>query len=697
MKTWDNQRFSNVDWLTNNTFSALAEISSLLIEDETRGRDALIRVLEHREKIQSYREIISSLTQKAGLYPYLNNSDRLSIGDLLNLEFHRVDGMEEIVLHSMQAKVYRTLLNGENVILSAPTSFGKSLLIDAMIASRRFKNIVVIVPTIALIDETRRRLSSKFRSDFKIITQPSQSVSERNIHVLTQERFVEFEDIPHTDFFVVDEYYKLSPERGDERTFILNHAFYKLLKSGAQFFLIGPNVSDLTIDQTHIEFKYFGTDFTTVATEISFHTDKSNTESAIKICKELKEPTLIFCRSSNSAYKLAEALITAGVSASNPAIDSMVEWLSRYYPSTWILTKLLKHGIAVHHGSLPRSLAYQLLRKFNDGDVRFLLCTSTIIEGVNTSAKNIVIYDSEIARKKFDQFTFNNIKGRAGRMLKHFVGHVYVLHERESEDLPLVDMPSLTQPESAPESLLIQIEDRDLSEHSLEKLKYLHSQDILPMEILRSNIGIEPHGQIDLASAILKDFVRLEPLLSWHRFPTYKQLQACSELIFEYIMRGRGRDGIGSAKHLCFKINQFARTQSIEKLIEAALNDERAKDDTEAIESTLMFIRRWVEHRFPRYLRALDSIQRTILEKKGYRPGNYDYYATSLKQLFMPLSATLLEEYGLPYQVSQKVEKAIKLGEDSDTIISNVRTFPVGRYQMHPFESEMLKDTIENI
>ena len=80
---------------------------------------------------------------------------------------------ESFVFHRAQAEIYRRLIEGENVILSAPTSFGKSRIIDAVIATEQYKNIAVIVPTIALIDETRIRLSS-FSEKYKVITQLNQ-------------------------------------------------------------------------------------------------------------------------------------------------------------------------------------------------------------------------------------------------------------------------------------------------------------------------------------------------------------------------------------------------------------------------------------------------------------------------------------------------------------------------------------------
>ena len=85
------------------------------------------------------------------------------------------------------------------MVLSAPTSFGKSLIVDALIASGKFKNIVIVVPTISLIDETRRRLS-KFKKQFKIVTHSLQSPADKNIYILTQERVLEEDFIGDVDF-----------------------------------------------------------------------------------------------------------------------------------------------------------------------------------------------------------------------------------------------------------------------------------------------------------------------------------------------------------------------------------------------------------------------------------------------------------------------------------------------------------------
>lgn len=150
--------------------------------------------------------------------------DHLSLVERLAFEAHKPLGMQDIVFHQKQAEVYVRLLAGENVVLSAPTSFGKSLLIDAMIATGKYSNVAVVVPTIALIDETRRRLSIRFGGEFKVITHASQDLEDKNIFVMTQERVLDFDVIPDLDFFVIDEFYKLDPRRDAERSFLLNQA-----------------------------------------------------------------------------------------------------------------------------------------------------------------------------------------------------------------------------------------------------------------------------------------------------------------------------------------------------------------------------------------------------------------------------------------------------------------------------------------
>lgn len=193
-------------------------------------QELVLRAMDKYELFDESIGIIDSLARELGLFPYLE-PERLSLQDLLAYEAHRVTIADnDIVFHGPQAEVYYKLINGQSIVLSAPTSFGKSLIIDALISSNNFDNIVIVVPTIALIDETRRRLS-KFNNNYRIITHSLQKTGERNIYVLTQERVLEENFIGKVDFFIIDEFYKLSPwADSGNRCALLNEAFYRLYK-----------------------------------------------------------------------------------------------------------------------------------------------------------------------------------------------------------------------------------------------------------------------------------------------------------------------------------------------------------------------------------------------------------------------------------------------------------------------------------
>ena len=356
--------------------------------------------------------MIYSLVRQVGLFPYLEE-ENLSLKDTIAYEVHRPSGFKEnIVFRHAQAEVYYTLLRGENVILSAPTSFGKSLIIDSIIASQKHSNIIIIVPTIALIDETRKRLS-KFKDSYKIITHPSQSLSHRNIFILTQERAIEIVPNVDVDFFVIDEFYKLSPQNTDEeRCHVLNQVFYMLVKKNAQFYLLGPNIEQVTTSLLdNIKFKFIKTDYKTVVSErhrVNLKKGEDSIERLIELSSSLEDPTLIFCQSPASANKVAKAFFNSNKFERTDENRDLVDWLRSNCHPQWILPDCLEYGVGIHHGKIPRAIAQKCIKLFNEGKIRYLICTSTLIEGVNTKAKNVIVYDNKIAKNKFDYFTFNN-------------------------------------------------------------------------------------------------------------------------------------------------------------------------------------------------------------------------------------------------------------------------------------------------
>lgn len=182
-------------------FDECKKINSLFNEEkEEEAREALINLLDYiRNNIDielqplSHRQFFYHLIRMSGLYPYLDKyiEDAIFEDKLVYNFFSISDNKKSIVLHREQLRVLNVLLSGQNVLLSAPTSFGKSYIIDSLISIKKPKNILIIVPTIALLDETRRRIYKKFNKyNYNIIVAPEKEIDSscNNIFIFTQER-----------------------------------------------------------------------------------------------------------------------------------------------------------------------------------------------------------------------------------------------------------------------------------------------------------------------------------------------------------------------------------------------------------------------------------------------------------------------------------------------------------------------------
>ena len=103
--------------------------------------------------------------------------------------------------------------------------------------------------------------------------------------------------------------------------------------------------------------------------------------------------------------------------------------LQETFGDDWIVVKALKSRIGIHHGLLPKYIQKEIIDLFNRGLLICLFSTTTITEGVNTSAKNIIIVSSKKGKKPLKQFDATNIAGRAGRFQQHYLGRVIDLSD----------------------------------------------------------------------------------------------------------------------------------------------------------------------------------------------------------------------------------------------------------------------------
>ncbi|WP_338731539.1 DEAD/DEAH box helicase [Mangrovimonas cancribranchiae] len=252
-------------------FETCHKINDYLIDNqESIARDELIKLLDyHQQNNIQYSGLVNHLIKETGLYPYIDY-DSASWQDRFVYEVFKVDtgDIEIPTLHREQSSLLSKLIEGRNVAVSAPTSFGKSFVIDAYISIKKPTNVVIIVPTIALTDETRRRLYKKFAHEYKIITTTEVELADKNIFIFPQERAINYVGkIEQLDILIIDEFYKASSKFDTDRSPTLVKAILKLGKVAKQRYFLAPNISHLKENPFTIGMEFFSLDFNTVFLE----------------------------------------------------------------------------------------------------------------------------------------------------------------------------------------------------------------------------------------------------------------------------------------------------------------------------------------------------------------------------------------------------------------------------------------------
>lgn len=691
------------DWL-ETPFKLLADISKVCSSNVDIGRELVIRILEEKENIaHEYQEIIDDLAMQVGLYPYVTALEDLSLRNALMHAAHRADGtMNDYILHSSQARVLRRLLGGESIILSAPTSFGKSLLIDVIISAKNFNNVVLIVPTLALVEETRRRMS-RFIDDYSIITSSNQSISEKNIFVFTQERFLSMEsEMPKIDFFAIDEFYKLSISNDGGRSTLLNQAFLRLSRTGAQFYLLGPSIQAIPeMVKDRLNCRFMVEDFQTVAIELHFLKKKPTKEKSLaNLLDEIDGQTMIYCQSPASTRKLLKSYLSLRTleKTKDEELIEAAKWTSENYHDEWLVSVALQYGIGIHHGRLPRSLGRFMIRAFEEGKLKVLLCTSTLIEGVNTSAKNVIIYDSKLNRKPLNFFTFNNIRGRSGRMFRHFVGNVFVFDAPPQEELPFVDMPAINPGESTPSSLLINLSPENIPASLVAKVDALVNQKYLPRDILMRNSGIEPEYLLDTAKYLFDLSVRDLDKFVWSAKPQYEDILLTSNVVWEQLggATSARQSSMRSASMMTLWVWKLYASRNVPRFRKEMISNQIGRNTSpdDAVENVLSFLRGWASFNYPKYLIALNELTNHVLLSRGLRPCNYIPFAATIENLFQPSSFSALEEYGLPTEISEKLLNGRLFSKEDglDVVVNNLRNKEIIGFANGVFEQRVIED-----
>lgn len=439
------------------------------------------------------------------VFPDLGTAGGLPIALALEALAHEADntlsftGLGERTLTDFQKKLILQLRSMRSVSVSAPTSAGKSyaLALDIIdsVASRKAKVVAYLVPTRALIRQVMNDLvkllyeaglANVAVSSAPVIVEQEQ-ISDGIIYVLTQERLMSLLYSPEGSIQIDRLYVDEAQEIGDdERGMILHSAVQATLRKcpSAQVCFASPLTSNpallfgefslgvgghsfierfspvsqviIALDEVKGNANAIEMSVMTpkgsrrvgqVSTPFKFRGVKERLANTAAFFTRTGESTIIYANGASEAMEIA--LNLAGIIEAESAIDQEVKDLQEFVRlqvhSSYALVDTLGKGVAFHYGRMPHLIRGQIEELLKKRKLKYVVCTSTLLQGINLPAKNIVIMSPRKGPgTPMTSSDFWNLAGRAGRLRETFSGTIWCINPSVWEGKPL-DGPRLSE------------------------------------------------------------------------------------------------------------------------------------------------------------------------------------------------------------------------------------------------------------
>lgn len=387
----------------------------------------ILSLLEKNKKLSTDYNFSERLAAELHTF-YINNDNVIEKRIISIIGGSKIDS--NITLMPMQLYVLNKIDKNNNIVISAPTSFGKSFIVLEYIKrnKQKYSKIFYIVHTKSLKDEISDKMKKIFSpQEYEILEEIDEiEETQRFICVLVSDGQNIYEYNHEIDLFIVDEAYNLDKEHSGTRYFCIINSYRLLLEKAKKTILIGPFISELQGEEAN-KYELIKSDYSPVVSEL-YEGDKlqykSPSEAFLQKIKD-GENTISYFSSKQKIYNYMYEIEKLDLPDRHN--DDFIKWMENSFPDFWLLPQIMKKGIGLYHSAFPKYINKYNMKKFNSGVFKGLITTSAILEGVNTSSKNLIIFETNIGGndQKLTPFQFFNLCGRVGRLGKEIVGNVY--------------------------------------------------------------------------------------------------------------------------------------------------------------------------------------------------------------------------------------------------------------------------------
>lgn len=431
----------------------------------------------HNNLVSTYA---TSVFTAVGNYQAMQRLDHKAYLGVLDQAFSRfqsaylaIPGDEEKKFFAPQKKAFEAIDDEEAFSFSGPTSLGKSFIMRTFIKTQVQKgiqaNFAILVPTKALINETRSKLINELTDELKeknyrIVSAAGDIVLEGDhnfIFVMTPERMLYFLISKPTidlDYLFIDEAHKLSGKNKRAPFYYQVVSILQNRERQPRFVFASPNIPNpevflRLVGEENNEREALATSYSPV-TQFKFivdlkertvanyndHTNQENHLGTIREGATLndflrgithtselgdKVQTLVYFGSKDRAVENARKYAKSLPNLHDEELDALAKDIERDIHPDYYLASLIRKGVTYHIGYLPPVIRERIEDLFRKKKISILFCTNTLLEGVNLPADNLVFTDIKIGRTNMTPIDFKNLIGRVGRLEYNLYGNAF--------------------------------------------------------------------------------------------------------------------------------------------------------------------------------------------------------------------------------------------------------------------------------
>ena len=150
-----------------------------------------------------------------------------------------------------------------------------------------------------------------------------------------------------------------------------------------------------------------------------------------------KGGTLVYANGAADAEGIADLIAQLLPRQSDDELAALADLARKGVHQKYQLATVVERGVAFHYGNMPSLLRTEIERLFRNGKIKFLVCTSTLVEGVNLSCRTIVVRGPQKGKgKAMEPHDFWNLAGRAGRWGNEFQGNIVCVDPENTDAWP---------------------------------------------------------------------------------------------------------------------------------------------------------------------------------------------------------------------------------------------------------------------